>query len=178
MYIQEGVGMKIRVVFGESPPKDRHFTLKNPYTEYSKPDFLPHHYYEIIWFEYHPEKTKVISKIEFSTFEECKKAYEIAVSQMLDVSDVESDINERMEQTRQMARENRENFIEIMTTDDFYPTALWEYMDRLRRKKYVKDKRRREKQKILAMMPNDAKIYLEKKLKELENDENKPKNSL
>lgn len=169
--------METRVVFGELPPKDKHFTLKNPYTQYSKPDFQPHHYYEIIWFEYTPEKIKIISKIESPTLEECKNAFEKIKNKLLDTSDVQSDINERMENTRALAKEARENYIDITTNDDFYPVSLWEYMDRLRRKNYVKAKRKREKQKILSMMPKDAKLYIEQKLKEMENDENERKNS-
>lgn len=163
--------METRVVYGQMPPTDRHFALKSPYTQYSKPDFTPHHYYEYVWNECVPEKIRIISKIEFPTLEECQKAFEIENKKYLDTTGIISNINNQIEKTQLKARESHRRYVEIMSTDDFYPTALWNYMDRLRRAKYVKEKRKREKNKILSMPPKEAKIYIERKLKEMENDE-------
>lgn len=168
--------MESRIAYGEQPPENKRVEFKNPYTLYARPDFnIPKYIYEIRWREkLFGGKRTVISKFVFDTEEECKTAFEN--HKLSWYGEVLYEIDEELEKEHQkilaMAREARENYKRIQKTiDEYYPTGLMEYMERLRRKKWVKDKRKRERIKLMSMNPIRAEEYIKDQMEKFDKEE-------
>lgn len=168
--------MEPRIVIGENPPAYKKFTLKSIYTHYTPPNFdVPEYVFEIWWREKMFAGTRlVISKFIFDDEDSCKKCFESKKDELYGpiVYEIDLELDEAVSKIQASAKESRENYKRIQKTiDDFYPTGLMEYMERLRRKKWVKDKRRREKAKLLSMSPIKAEEYIKNQMNKLDEEE-------
>ena len=168
--------MEPRFVFGENPPLGKRFTLKNPYAHYIPPTFdVPEYVFEIWWREKVFGGTRlVISNFIFDDEDACKKCFETKKEELYGpiVYEIDEELDEAVSKIQASAKESRENYKRIQKTiDDFYPTGLMEYMERLRRKKWVKDKRKREKMKLMSMNPIKAEEYIKIQMDKLDEEE-------
>ena len=168
--------MEPRIVIGENPPLGKCFTLKNPYTHYAPPNFnVPEYVFEIWWREKtFGGKRLVISKFISQTQEECQKQFSFIREQLYGPTayEIDQELEEATYKIKASAHESRENYRRIQKTiDDFYPIGLTEYMERLRRKKWIKDKRKREKIKLMSMNPVKAEEYIKNQMDKLDEEE-------
>lgn len=168
--------MEPRIVFNEQPPTQSRAKFKDPYTLYSRPDFVPQYIYEIVWYEkVFGGKRAVISKFIYKTKEECETAFKKHCKDWFGEIkyEIDTELEQAAQKIREEARQSRENYRraeEIL--EDYYPLGLREYMERLRRKKWVKDKRKREKTKIISMNLMRAEKYIQQQMKKLDEEEN------
>lgn len=168
--------MEPRIVIRENPPEGKRFTLKNPYTHYTPPGFdKPEYIFEIWWREKtFGGKRLVISKFIYDTQEECQKNFASQKENLYGqiTYEIDQEIDNAVSKIQSLAKESRENYRRIQKTiDEFYPTGLMEYMERLRRKKWVKDKRKREKMKLMSMNPIRAEEYIKGQMEKFDKEE-------
>lgn len=168
--------MEPRIVIGENPPEGKRFTLKNPYTHYTPPGFdQPEYIFEIWWREkVFGGKRFVISKFIFGTEQECQQQFTSIKDSLYGpiTYEIDEELDAAVSKVQASAHESRKNYKRIQKTiDDFYPTGLMEYMERLRRKKWVKDKRKREKMKLMSMNPIKAEEYIKDQMEKFDKEE-------
>lgn len=161
-----------RITKNEMPPTGTIVEFKSPYTHYAPPNFdTPHFLYEVQWYErFFPGVRLVISKFYFDSLEQAHAEFKAhqerwfgPLTNPID-TELEKETKKILDECRR-GRENRRKAIQNM--EDFYPLGLREYMERLRRAKWVKDKRKREKQKIMNMGSTDAAIYIQQQLSKI-----------
>lgn len=158
--------MKTRLTQNELPPKRAYIEFAAPYALATPPDFIFQYVYEVIWYE---KKTKVISRFIYSDKETAQREYQKAQENLCVPLKEDLALKRGIKKTREAAKRARENFIELQKNlDSFYPFRLYEYMERLRRAKWAREKRKREKRKIMDMHPSRANDYIAEKIKTME----------
>lgn len=155
--------MKTRLTQNELPPKRAYIEFGAPYALATPPDFTFQYVYEVIWYE---NRTKVISRFSYEDRDTAQKEYLKAQKELCGPLKEDLALKRGMQRTRDAAKRARENFIELQNNlENFYPLRLYEYMERLRRAKWAREKRKREKRKIMDMHPSRANDYIAEKMK-------------
>lgn len=160
--------MKFQVVYGQMPSSHIEVEFMLPYTHYSPPNFdVPEFIFEVRWFK---GNKMVISKFIYTDLETCKKEFEHQKIKWYGKNKniIDKVLDKEIRNIQKAAHESRLNYKRAeRILKEFYPIGLREYMERMRRMNYVKAKRKREKMKIMSMIPEDAENYINKKMENM-----------
>ena len=164
-----------RITRDEMPSRQVEVEFKLPYTHYGPPAFdKPEYIYEVQWHEKAFGGFRlVVSRFYFDSLEKAYKAY--AVHKRKWYGPLKNPLDKKIERETKkllaLARESRKQWKRTEENlKDFYPIRLREYMAYLRRAKWVRDKRRREREKILSMGIYDGTIYIEQQIQKIRED--------